>query len=553
MARYALPVLLIGLFCTWTLRGQSTLPAEVLLPGSSDEARLFRPFVSAGANPCPEGQYRDLGASPETVVCRARDRTTGFSLSAFETALPDRVVEPATCEDSALRAAVADIEAGGGGTIRLPACTVELNNALRLPDHVLLEGAGAGQTVLRQPSDSKDGLVVWGKSHVVIRDLTVDGGSSPVFILYAHNVLAERVEIRNGLRNGLHFGYSRNVTIRYSLIHDQRTQNGLSTKDCYPTSIEHWKCGSLPEGDERQACIDALVITETLCEQNILHVAATAHQRPVEPGSVWTTSYAVYSNFVYDNQADYGMALHGIEGEVAGNWILRNRRGAKFPDSRDVFIHHNHIQESRFFGLHLYAIIEDRFPIDARIYANRIVGNGEFAMRLEGVRDIFLINNRYFANNQCYESCWDPPGYGVNSLRIDTKQIGPTLIQPAVFVCPGDQDAHIDVRGYAPQSAPAGLCALSVDTEMPDLAQGPAYDLFPNPASSHTTLLVRQDPGRIRQVSLLDALGRRVRAIVLNNHAGRIEIAVHDLSPGLYFVQFLTELGPVVRPLAVTR
>lgn len=553
--------LIIGLLWVGSSLGHAQVPVEdhsySLHQWTDDQLRLFKPFVAPGENPCPEGEYRDLGASQTEVVCFPRNRATGFSPSEFAAALPDRRFEVTVCSEAAVQDALAAARAQGGGTIRLPACTITITRTLELPDSVALEGAGTGQTVIHEPTRLIDGMSAKGVQHVAVRDLTIDGGSTPFSILYTRNVLVERIETRRSGRNGLHFGYSRQITVRYSSFHDHEVQNGLSTKDCYPTFIESTRCGSIEDEAERQLCIDELVITEALCEETIRDVAQYAHGRTVEPGAVWTSGYAIYSNHFYNNVSDYGVALHATDGEVAGNWIMRNRRGAKFPDARNVAIHHNLVQENTYFGIHVYAIIQDHVPTDLDIYANRIVGNGEFAMRLEGAKGITLINNRYWANNQCYESCWDPPGYGVNSLRIDTRQIGDQLITPEVFVCPGDQDALIDVRGYPVGFAPGDVCALVVSSPGEEPFSGSLGHPYPNPARDLSRLEIRSDRPQQVQLALYDAIGRRVRSIFDGSVAGgelrRLEVAVGDLPAGAYLLRLTTEGAVASRALIVLR
>lgn len=389
---------------------------ELSVAEATGDAFVQRPYE----NVCAEGQYLDIDAA----VCRDLTTNRGFSETDLAQALSGkRVLTLGSCEESAFRSLLHQAEAEGGATIRIPTCDLQLTSRVYLPNHLLLEGAGAGHTILRGLNASCDSrmLYVEKRTNVVIRDMTIIGSGcveEPVTILYSDNVKLERTEIFQAKRNGLLFSYSERVTVRYNVSHETQQNNGLSTKDCY-------------------ALDDTGFTTTDLCEKRAIN--SSQANGDVEPGNVWTRNYALYSNHVFQNTTDYGLALHATFGEVAGNLVEHNRRGIKLPDSQHISLHHNTIRENTLWGIHVYTPIIDRPPTGLVISHNRISRNGDFPIRLEGVKETYLIFNEYDANNQCYEpdNCWNLPP-GTDALRIGPRAFGDPLIltvAPEVYAC----------------------------------------------------------------------------------------------------------------------
>lgn len=407
-------------------------PAAAQVRGGSADDVLAQPF----SNPCEDGFYYDLSSNSPFNLCKPLERPVGFARLEAEAALPSSVLALATCSASSLTGLVATLAQTGGGTIRLPECTLILDRSILLPSNTVLQGAGENRTVLvAAPGFDQEMIRVAQARNVVVRDLTLDGRSSAAFglrIEYSDNVLAERLEARSVVRNGLHFSNSTRVTLRYNRSHGQALYSGLSSKDCYAESIRDLA------GDP------ALVVTQALCEDHILDLAR--RHGGLGPGALWTSDYSVYSNFLHDN-ADYGLVLHGGRGEVAGNLVSGNRECMKFPDASDVWVHHNACIENHLFGAHVYAVIVDRFPSNILFYENVLTRNGEYALRLEGARNIYLVNNHYEDNGLCAAPCESQSAPGGDALLVAAKDFGPTLLTPSVFACPGSQDVDLPAYG----------------------------------------------------------------------------------------------------------
>lgn len=520
------------------------------------------PLLIAGENPCPEGQYRDYSVSTEEIFCRDLLRDTGFDQDAFDAALPDFVIDLQHCDWDSLAVALIAIDENGGGTLRLPACTIEASRtSISLPDNLVIEGAGMGQSIIEEPRFRLNMFGLRGQN-VIMRDLTLAKGVNPFLILYSRNVLIERVEARDSKLNGLSFGYSRNVTVRYSYIHNTE-QNGVLSKDCFPGSIKLWLCGDT-EDPGYEACADSVIITQALCEEAITFVADSVHKNPIEPGSIWTTDYAVYSNMLHHSVTSHGAALHARSGEIAGNWFFENRRGIKLPDSEDVWMHHNLFDTNDQFAVHIYAVIQDHPPTNSRIFANQIHNNGDFAMRLEGVRMVMLINNHYSGNFACYDGavtswCDNPEFRNNDALRLSHIDLGGVRITPEVFACPAFQDYRLKIAGHWSLGLlPDEFCTLTVanEDESPQPKNG-LLQLYPNPASGSVHLSYHPSGAGTVVIDLYDTLGRRVHRIHEGTHSGRNRLDVSaDLSslpPGTYFAR-ITEHGRIMTaPVVVSR
>jgi hypothetical protein len=72
-----------------------------------------------------------------------------------------------------------------------------------------------------------------------------------------------------------------------------------------------------------------------------------------------------------------------------------------------------------------------------------------------------------------------------------------------------------------------------------------SFGLYPNPATDRLTLEL---PGPVAEVSLRDALGRRLKHR-REVGRGRMQWSVGDLAPGVYFVTVRSEAGTATRRL----
>lgn len=324
-------------------------------------------------NPCPEGQFLNL----QTEACQPLDKSFGFDADIFAENIGTAEFTLEECTDDALQELLDAVE-GTGGTVTIPACTMQVDRKLFVPSNVVLQGAGVGQTVLQtDASFDETVLQVRHASNVIVRDITLDGGGGGHLLLsswYADNVLFERIEARNARGTGINFRYTQRITIRYSSSRNNGTWHGIASKDCFP-------------GDEEQDDIDECIAQ---FEEKADEVAET-------PGVLWSENFAIYSNNL-SNNGGYGLDLHASRGEVAGNLMENNGYGSKFPDSSNLWIHHNRISGNRWWGTFLYGTvdIEERASRQLLFYANTFGRNGILQMRIHApVRDVYLMLNEY--------------------------------------------------------------------------------------------------------------------------------------------------------------
>lgn len=353
-------------------------------------------------------------------MCRKLDHKFGFDQKLFEQNVGDR--EFALPQD---KCTIADLQTllesigPDGGVILLPACTIRVSQRIFLPSNVIFQGAGVGKTILQAAQEFDDTVVqVRNGSNVIMRDFTVDGAESAHLLVsawYADNVLIERIEARNSNGSGIHFRYAKRVTVRYSESKNHKQWHGISSKDCFPSQ--------------------ANVADSQECNEEFVDNARGGN---TAPGVLWSENYAVYSNRLHGN-GDYGLDLHASTGEVAGNLVLDNARGVKFPDAANVWVHHNQIAGSSWWGAFFYNTvdIEERASRNIAFYANTIGRNGLVQARIEKpASNIYFIDNTYTSV--------------VNIIRN----------QSTIYRCTGTQDESIFVYGTRFKNAKAEQCAL---------------------------------------------------------------------------------------------
>lgn len=366
--------------------------------------------TAAAANVCPEGQYLDLASN----TCRNLTKNYGFQAAEFASHHGAKEVTLAACTQGALISALDSVKSGGG-TVKIPACTINISQNIDIPSGVLLEGAGIGKTKLQASSGFSGNLLrIYHAEHVIVRDLSIDGAgsiSTGISTQYSHNVMVERVDAGNADGAGMRFRYSRNFTVRYSASHDAKTFHGIGTKDCFPKSA----------APDAQEC------------------AASAGS--VAPGALWTNNYAIYSNRFYRN-GEYGLDSHSSDGEIAGNIMENNRYGTKFPDASNLWIHHNRIVNNREWGSHLYATVDiaARAPHNVVFFHNEISGNGSYPIMMRApANNVYLINNTYQNNSP-------------NALLV--KDV-------AAYTCSGSPDANMGASLKTASSQQCDLAAVA--------------------------------------------------------------------------------------------
>ncbi len=300
------------------------------------------------ANPCPEGQYQDLSASPP--VCRDLQLPDiAFSCDELSANLPSRSESP-SCSESEIKSALQRLEnpsAGEtqGGTLNLPGdCTITLDGKFVVRgDNIVVQGNGPKSTVFEASSGHV--VEIDGGRNVVLRDFAAQGTRavksndnpdnlpSPVIVKPGStNVLIERLELRDG-KTGIYFYSASQVTVRY-VDSGYHYFHGVSTKECYS-----------------QTCYGPI-----------------------------TKNYSIYSNETHHSAInEHGIDSHASYGEVAGNYIHDTGKGAKLPETQCVWFHHNKIVNANDYGLKIYPITENRsdmVPKNIAIYDNVFEGIG---------------------------------------------------------------------------------------------------------------------------------------------------------------------------------
>jgi hypothetical protein len=97
-----------------------------------------------------------------------------------------------------------------------------------------------------------------------------------------------------------------------------------------------------------------------------------------------------------------------------------------------------------------------------------------------------------------------------------------------------------------------GLAAWMHQTvEVAEIRMADAIQLFPNPASSVVNIVLPKEANLPMQLSLFDQQGRLLMHQSL--FSSRSELNVHDLSPGCYTVQMVSDLFVVNKRLVVQR
>ncbi|MEZ4659903.1 MAG: hypothetical protein R2911_20300 [Caldilineaceae bacterium] len=401
---------------------QQTIPGQeaghFYLPISARDSGSA-PIVQGNApNPCAEGEFLDLRAN----LCRKLDRPDlGFDYARFEGWWDKSRVIQSACDEAAFESALA--AAQGGGTVRLPACTMEVGR-IDIPSQVVIEGAGVGQTILRGGgcvnAAPKRILLVQNQADVVIRNLSMDAGGANCVMLEVErstNVLIERIEIYNSTEVGMRFKNGvRNITIRYADIYGNGEFHGIGSKEC------------------------ATGATVVNC-----------------PPESWSSSYAIYSNRLH-NHDDHGFNLHGLNGEVAGNLSYYNHHAGKFFDAQCVWVHHNYFRSVQDWAVFVAPTlnIPERASHDLYFYKNQYVGTPA---------DTFSWGITYTGDNVTL-----PPERYINIYAMDNEYAGRLKSHDIQLnICPNtaEESSPIDNKQFG---AP-NICALSTYPSLGGSAQ----------------------------------------------------------------------------------
>ncbi len=414
-------------------------------------------------NPCAAGQFTDLRDS----TCKPLVHTEyGFNTTQFNTEVGTAIYTLQTCTETAFKSLLTSIGTAGG-TVNLPACTLPINGPLELPSNILLQGAGKDKTIIKADTNSVDQLIkLKDKRNIVIRDLSIDANAKnlqTLLIWYANNILLERINVYNSARTAVELRYINRITVRNISAHDSGTYHGIVIKDCLN---------------------ETPIPTLARCEAQY---ASSSHTY----GTLWTTSFLIYSNLVYYNK-DHGMDIHGVDGEVAGNISHMNMYGSKFFDSIGLDVHHNSFDGNSSWGTHINTSVDvpAHIPNNIAFYQNSFTGSqSDYPVRIaDPATNIILAYNTYSGNVN-------------NKLRI-------TAASSHVLVCADGQDAQMAVDGNPPTTLSSAECLKYKTTNptTPTITPSPALSptASPTPVYSACNLKASGDADCNGAVDLAD-------------------------------------------------
>lgn len=426
-----LALVLLGMQLAW---GASTVSVQA--------AGAYADSNGSISSPCPTGQFLD-GRNNQ---CRALVHPEyGFRTDEFNVLVAGTVYTLQVCTESELKNLLS-VVGPAGGTINIPACTIEISGPLSLPNNVILQGSGVDKTIIKAGAGSTDQLIlVKNKHNVVLRDMSLDAGGlylQTVLIWYADNVTLERLHVFGSTRTAVELRYVTKLSVRYVRAHHAGTYHGIVIKDC---------------------------LNETPIP-NLARCQAQYNGFSHQYGPLWTTSFQIYSNTVYNN-ADHGLDIHGTYGEVAGNYSHDNMYGSKFMDGQYLDIHHNRFENNASWGTHVNVSIDiaDLIPTDIFYYQNDFIGSrADYPVRIaDPASNIRLAYNTYSGSTN-------------NALRI-------TAATTHVFVCADGQDAAMVFDGNQPSILSQTECAqYKNSTAVPSVT--PVQTVTPTPSRIATPL-----------------------------------------------------------------
>lgn len=246
--------------------------------------------------PCGANQYYRI----QTKECLPLENPSwGFQGFTVPT---DNVYPLLECSQKALQNLL-DYIPKEGGKIVMPACTINVESGIVIPDNVILEGSGIGKTIINNIAPSTAGLVapvnLLGQN-IIVRNFTVEGNGNTLNGVDGYvvkgNVLVEFIETKNvskvqgsGIQLHPEFALENSrFTVRYN-----KSDGGL-------------------------------------------------HGIGVKVRTI--ANMLIYSNEAYGN-INYGIDMSTSDNiEVAGNYLHHNAvAGAKSPSANNIIYHHNNI------------------------------------------------------------------------------------------------------------------------------------------------------------------------------------------------------------------
>lgn len=246
--------------------------------------------------PCGANQYYRI----QTKECLPLENPSwGFQGFTVPT---DNVYPLLECSQKALQNLL-DYLPKEGGKIVMPACTINVESGIVIPDNVILEGSGIGKTIINNIAPSTAGLVapvnLLGQN-IIVRNFTVEGNGNTLNGVDGYvvkgNVLVEFIETKN-------INTSQGSGIQ---LHPE-----LALENSRFTVRYNKSSGGL-------------------------------HGIGVKVRTI--ANMLIYSNEVYGN-SNYGIDMSTSDNiEVAGNYMHNNIvAGAKSPVANNIIYHHNDI------------------------------------------------------------------------------------------------------------------------------------------------------------------------------------------------------------------
>ncbi len=210
------------------------------------------------------------------------------------------------CNQESLEEFLTLAKQNGGGVIRVPECTIDIENGIILTDNIILEGAGIGKTIFNNLGG--ESVINLHGENIIVRNFSVDKknlGSRQHGIngfRAKGNILVEFIEVKN-IGDNQNSGISFNTELKNSRI-----------------TIRYNKVSGGFIG------IDIKVST--------------------------VAKALIYSNEAFNN-SQYGIDMStNVDIEVAGNYLHNNSQaGAKSPAADNILYHYNDINYNDKAGL----------------------------------------------------------------------------------------------------------------------------------------------------------------------------------------------------------
>ena len=367
---------------------------------------------------CPEGEVLSL----KDRTCETLTKSFGFSQAAFDAATvgaSEYTITKADCDDvntdqtQKFKDYLEDIRSDGLGVLIIDECLIEFDAPVYIPANTLIRGAGTGKTTLHVTGwpevspgvPQKKGFfriekevrdVRPGVQNVVVEDLsfTIDSsvsqGAFNTFLLWdAENVLVQRVDLHDSPNSNININTSQKMTFRHIYSAGSYSHN-IGTKDCVvdPNDISAFDTITVDELVSKEECEDDLTNSMSF---------------------YWTNDLLIHSS-VFSESESMGIDNHGSNVEIAGNLVVSNRQGSKFPEpATGVWVHHNLFKDNELHAVELKTQLCGTFDNTMQsknhvFYYNDFVQNGlsgseKQAFRINDVKNVVLLHNGIHIGN----------------------------------------------------------------------------------------------------------------------------------------------------------